>query len=51
MAQDTTTGSAVTMPPLAAQPLSSQLAAFEQELTGDLQISWMGRSSSRCSRR
>ena len=38
MAQDTTTGSPVTVPPLAEPPLSSQLAAFEQELTGDLQI-------------
>src|SRR3954454_15206127 len=38
MAQDTTTDSAVTVPPLAAEPLSSQLAVFEQELTGDLQI-------------
>ena len=38
MAQDTTTGSPVIVPPLAEPPLSSQLAAFEQELTGDLQI-------------
>jgi uncharacterized protein YaaN involved in tellurite resistance len=39
MAQDTTaTRSPVTVPPLADEPLSGQLAAFEQELTGDLQI-------------
>ena len=38
MAQETSTGSPVTVPPLADQPLSSQLAVFEQELTGDLQI-------------
>ena len=30
--------SPVTVPPLADEPLSGQLAAFEQELTGDLQI-------------
>ena len=43
MAQNpTTTATPVTMPPLATEPLSNQLAALSQELAGDLQINLIG---------